>query len=376
VDEDAAYVPVSADPVLVVEGSRESHAASLAYNGTYYGVTFTNKLDTRSENTFKGIGRNGETAVVPTPITHVNTDTYGGTILWTGATFATGWDDRRDGDFEIYFNRLNASGEKLAPDARITNAPDFSLGVDMIWNGSEYVLVWRDRRNDPDDYQIFGQRIRANGELIGDNVELTPPGMGTEAPRLAQGTTGLGLIFNAEAADGTREVVFRKISPDLTRLGDLVVVGDRDAVEASIVFNGDRFVLGWHKTSDSGIIGSSIYGAALAESGEILISERPITAPAAFARSHSILPLGDRLILVWAADHDGTFDLYTKMLSNWFDDLSDEQRVTNSPSNAVGPAAAFGPDGDIGVVFDDVRTGSWQAYFTRLTCLPGVTSPD
>jgi hypothetical protein len=42
----------------------------------------------------------------------------------------------------------------------------------------------------------------------------------------------------------------------------------------------------------------------------------------------------------------------------------------------VGPAAAFGPDGDIGVVFDDVRTGSWQAYFTRLTCLPGVTSPD
>ncbi len=59
------------------------------------------------------------------------------------------------------------------------------------------------------------------------------------------------------------------------------------------------------------------------------------------------------------------------MMSNELEVISPRKRITNDSSDTIAPVAVFGPEGDVGVLFDDRRTGSWQVYFTRLTCVAG-----
>ena len=55
-----------------------------------------------------------------------------------------------------------------------------------------------------------------------------------------------------------------------------------------------------------------------------------------------------------------------------FDDLSPltpEMRLTNAPDDSINPIAAFGPDGNVGVLFRDDREGEQAVFFTRLGCV-------
>lgn len=368
VDDGAGYKPAESAPILVAEGEQNSAVGSLAYNGDFYGVAFGTELDSW-ENTFKGLGTDGETIVPATPITDVNADTFTGPLVWTGEIFAAAWEDRRDGDFEIYFNRFDHDGHKLGPDVRVTNAPDFSLRPTMVWNGAEFVLAWSDQRNGEGDYRIYGQRIDRQGKLIGDNVELTSQGYNAEAPSLAEGQSTLGVSFNVEV-DGQRRVAFRILSPDLSDGGEVVVLSGDGGVGASTVYNGDRYVVVWSLRNV--VPGDSIHGAAVAEDGTVLIAERPITTAAPFARSESILPLGDRLLLVWAEDQTGNYELYAKMLDANLDELSPATRITSGGYDVANPVAAFGPNGDVGILFEGLQSQYWQVYFTKLACAVNV----
>jgi hypothetical protein len=366
VDEDAAFVATGAEPVLVSENAREASGGGIAYNGDFYGVVFSDK-DESWQNTFKGLDAFGGTRIPQQGVTLVNTDSFTGPLVWTGRVFATAWEDRRDGDFEVYFNRLDADGNKLGADVRITNAPEFSLHPDLLFNGSEYVVVWSDERNGSGDFRIYGQRVSVDGTLLGENVELTPGGLDAQGPSIAEGQSSLGLLFNIEGPSG-RQTAFRTLSTDMSPASDLIVLGAQNAVQGSVVFNRDRYVAVWHLRDVQP--GDAVYGAAIAEDGTVLIPETRLTDSAAFALSGSILPLGDRLLIVWSEWRDDGYDLFTRMLTADLAPLTVAEQVTFSNADAVGPAAAFGPDGDVGIVYEDARSGSWQVYFTRLSCLP------
>ena len=117
--------------------------------------------------------------------------------------------------------------------------------------------------------------------------------------------------------------------------------------------------------------GDAIWGTTISEEGNILQSERPITSGATFARTQTLLSLGDRALLTWADDRDGNYELYSKMLGLDLQELSPRQRITFNASDTLSPTTTFGPDGDVGVLFDDRRSGSWHVYFTRLVCQAG-----
>jgi hypothetical protein len=74
--------------------------------------------------------------------------------------------------------------------------------------------------------------------------------------------------------------------------------------------------------------------------------------------------------LVFADDKDQNvgYELYAKQLSRDLVPLEAELRLTFAKGDSVGPLAAFGPSGDIGVLFDDYRDGYAHVYFARLGC--------
>jgi Putative metal-binding motif/Dictyostelium (slime mold) repeat len=367
VDDNMRYSPTSGADVLVSSGNnQQGGSAGLAYNGKLYGATYGSQFQ-HWRNEFKGLLSDGTISVPETPITDVDNDSFSGPIVWTGAMFGTVWEDRRNGNYEIYFNRLDPHGKKLAADVRITDAGGFSLHPYLVWNGLQFLVVWDDTRS---NYAaLYGQRIDVDGKPIGHNMALTGPTLNAESPVLAKGTTTLGMAFNnGDATDERIELMLLK--PDLTPLPNppVVLAGD-GGTPPVIVFNKDRYVVAW--ATRNTVPGDAIWAASVDETGKIVTPATRVTSGANFARTPSLLALGDRLLMVWADDHDGNYELYTKMLAPDLSELWPRQRITNDPHDTFNPIPAFGPQGDVGILFDDDRSGNWQSYFTHLVCQAG-----
>jgi len=368
IDDNFGYSVGPGTPVRVSsQDFSRATRAGFAYNGSHYGLTLTGKQENWN-GFFKAVDAQGNEEVEELPIAHVNAASYAGGLIWTGSMFATAWEDaRQDTNYEIYFNLLDPDGEKLMADLRVSNADDFSLHPQVTWNRTEFVVLWDDRRFDPDT-RLFGQRIDASGALVGANVQLTPEMARAEYPAAAAGERRLGLAFTSLEGNFEVHAKFRSMSLDLADLGPIVDLSAVDANNPNVVYADGRFIVTWDRKTQSTAPGPSIYGAVLSEDGELLVSERAITDAAPFARSHTTLSLGDRILLVWAEEGGGAYDLYFKLLSPTLAELAPRTRITTGPSDSLAPALAVGAAGDVGILFNNLQTGAPQVYFMRLLC--------
>jgi hypothetical protein len=303
-------------------------------------------------------------------MTDINSETYAGGLLHNGSYFESSWEDaRQDGNYEIYFNRFDSNGKKLGPDLRVTNAPNFSLHSSAAWNGVESILVWDDRRFEGpsgDDVRLFGQRVNFDGSLIGGNVQLTPAGTLAEYPAIALGVSKIGIVFASQVGNAVHAKFFTTAA-DLTLPSKLVDVGTTDVQNPSLAYANGHFLLAWERYGVNGPE-SAIYGALVDETGNVLAPEQPLTSGATFARSFALLSLGERVLMVWADDHDGNYELYWQMLDSNLQVTVPRQRLTHTPSDTLDPATSFGPNGDIGILYDDWATGARETYFLSMGC--------
>lgn len=376
VDNGALFSTRDAPPLLLSDGAEQGSPGGLTFSdgASVYGAVFTQRLGA-SRNTFKSITPGQLGAGPAVAVAEVNNDTFAGPIVGRGSIFATAWEDRRDDDYEIYFNRLNTRGEKLAPDLRVTSAPGFSLRPSLLElptaTSREYLLAWEDER-DGGGGRIYGQRLDGSGAPLGGNGELTPLGLDPTAPNLVAGTTRVGLLYNQAAGEG-RGLGFTSFDFQLGDQTSLVSVDAQNPDAATITANAGRFIVAWHVVLNDSRPGSQIWGTVLSETGETLVGTRPLTEPAEFARYHSLVPLGDRLILFWSEWRGNTYAIYSRELGVNLDVIDDARLVTPPGEEAYAPLATFGPFGEIGVLFTGRpgNSGQPQVLFTSISCDAG-----
>jgi hypothetical protein len=374
VDDDSGYGPAGDSPVLVSSGNfNQANPGSISHNGSLYGVTFAGERDSWG-NYFKGLSASGSTLIDQTPITNVIGTAFTGPLVWTGGMFGTAWSDRRQGmSYEVWFNRLDAKGKKLGPDVRVSDARGFSLDPVLLWNGNEFLIVWSD--DSEGSFRVYGQRISATGELRGEVQGLTETSMSAESPSLAEGQNGLGLAFTLTGGRSVRQVAARVLGPTFGNPSEIVILGQSDSVEPVISFSRDRYVVVWEKKTAAARPGNAIWGATLTERGQVLDPERRLTSGTSgtdFARSPTVLPLGDRVLLIWSqSPAAGRYKLFGKMLSASLEELSPAIPIETGSGDSLYPSATFGPNGDVGVIFGDNQSGDWQVYFARLVCGAG-----
>jgi hypothetical protein len=303
--------------------------------------------------------------------TFQNADSAGGPIVWVGDRYGIAWQDRRDGDYEIYFSVLKADGGKAFPDTRLTFAPGFSVNVDLAWNGTEFIVVWQDDRQG--FFEVMAQRVSVDANPIGSNVTLSlPEGFEDEAPTVASGQGTLGVAW-ANGQAGIQVLRFRSFEQTtLEPKSEVITVSDgmSEAVYPSLVWNEDRYVLTWFDRS--GPV-KAIFATSIDEDGNVLTPPTAVSQPgAARSRYPTMLPLGDRLLFVYADDRDNNngYELYTRMVTAALSPLTPEVRLTSEPFDSIKPIATFGPEGNVGILFrDDRLDGKDHVWFTRLACL-------
>ena len=371
VDDNASFIPLSGAEQRISGDIAPSGTGGLAWSGDSYAAAYWG-TDGGLSVYLSTITPTGDVISPPgeQPITLVNADASGGPLVWVGDRYGLAWQDRRSGSYEVFFTILDSSGAKKHADTQLTFAEGFSVNVSLTWNMSEFVVVWQDDRFGP--FNIFAQRVSVDGVPIGSNAQLTN-GLGNEAPSAAAGFSTLGVASGLGDAS-SNVIAFQTFALDLVgpaspevRLTD----GSTEAVYPMAVWNKDRYVIAWYDRTASP---AGIYAATVSEEGQILTPAKPVTFPgAARSRYPFLRPLGDRVLLVYSDDRDMNqgYEIYSRMLSPTLDPLTPELRVTSAPRDSIYPIAAFGPQGNVGILFRDDRELTQNVYFTRLGCVAG-----
>jgi hypothetical protein len=372
VDDGAEYVPLQEDATRISSSAVvPAGPGGVAFDGETYMSIYTgtsggfDMYQTRIDGLGQPIAPNEE------KFTFQNADSAGGPITWIGDRYGVAWQDRRDGDYEAYFTLLRSDGAKVVPDTRLSFAPGFSVNVSMTWTGNEFVVAWQDRRDGT--FKIYAQRVSVDGIPVGGNVPLTAAGpLDDEAPVVAAGNASVGLAF-ANGFAGTQLIRFRTYHQGtLEPRSSLIDLSDglSEAVYPTIAWNGDRYVVAWFDRTGPT---KAIFATTIDEDGNVLTPVTALSSPGGFrSRYPQLMPLGDRLLVLFADDRDGNmgYELYSRMVSAQLQPLGAEQRLTFATFDSIYPIATFGPDGDVGILFrDDRDNGVHHVWFTRLGCV-------
>jgi hypothetical protein len=117
-------------------------------------------------------------------------------VVWHGS----GLLNSPDNFFEIYGRRISRIGKEIGSEFRISHTTDLgkvntnfvrsSSQADVAWNSAnnEYLIIWKGM-GEPEDVvktEIYGQRLKANGELLGRYFRISH-------------TTDQGINFNANS---------------------------------------------------------------------------------------------------------------------------------------------------------------------------------
>lgn len=369
IDDGARYHGVDETPQrLSHRDDTTSGAAGLSSDGERWGVTLWGETG-RREFRFLGVSARGALQEEK-QLTNHNGGSYGGPLVWTGAFYGVAWpDNRQDANVEMYFNRLDRYGDKLGPDLRLTYSPDFSVNPSINYDGNEFLVFWSDYQGGTS--ALWVQRISLEGELIGEMNRVSPEGVWAEGYSLDFSDTRLGASI--ESFDSYETGTLNFLTKDREFLGDATYVYVDSYPESHQTrFVGDRFITVWTRifpNPDGLVLDQYVWGASFDDFGNTLVAPTPLTSGTANVRSVALLSLGDRALLFWSDDSAGNFELYVKTIDRNLDELTPPERLTFAEGHSWGPAAAFGPNSQVGVVFDDHRDGgAAQAYMLRLAC--------
>jgi hypothetical protein len=379
VDDNATFVPDGLQPVRVsTTDFSYADPSGLAWSGEQYVAVYTSGQGKRILTT--GLTPFGE-KIPPgdTKLTDVDADSFGGPIVWIGDRYGAVWQDRRFENYEIFFTLLNDKGEKAIPDVRLTSAGGFSIYPSIGWNGNEFVVAWQDERDLDGFYNVYAQRVDVSGVPIGDNVALTSDiqGFGNEAPWIGVGDTSVAITWGVGGTD-FRFVQFQTFTPDLQPIMPAPISltdGSTNTRGQFVIWNETNYVVAWHDESSAN---KAVYAAIVEPDGTVTVPATPISSPPPGARSRypNLKAYGNRVLVVYQDNRDGNdgYELYARMVDEKLQPITPEERITFWAKDSTGPITAFGPEGSVGVLFQDYDQQSLQqqVFFTRLGCVAGT----
>jgi hypothetical protein len=199
--------------VRITNNIWESGYPSLAWADAIneYGLSWHDKRDGNYEIYFARISAGGTKIGSDVRITNATNSSGEPSLVWADSVYGVSWGDYRDGNLEIYFTRISASGSKIGGDNRVTNFAGESEDPSLTWTGFEYGVSWRDRRDG--NREIYFARISAGGEKIGIDLRITSDANWSTLPSLAWTGTEYGVSWT-DNRDGYWEIYFARIGCD------------------------------------------------------------------------------------------------------------------------------------------------------------------
>ncbi len=288
---------------------------------------------------------------------------YVPSLVWTGSEFGIGWEDYREGNGEIYFVRLDLVGNKIGTDVRVTFDGNDSWYPSLIWTGYEYGVSWCDVRNG--NFEIYFARLDSLGNKIGSDIRVTEASSDSYIPSLVWNGEGYAISW-IDYRDGNGEVYFVRVDASGSKIGsDVRVTYDgAESYSPSLTWTGSAYGILWEEYRDGN---AEIYSAILDPAGNKIGTDRRVTENVSESYAPSLEWTGSEYGVSWHDFREGNGEVYFARLDASGNKVSSDVRITIDESSSGYPLLIW-TGNEYAVSWQDGRDGNNEIYFARVSC--------
>ena len=294
----------------------------------------------------------------PRQVSSSGAGAYEASITRTPNGFAVAWFDTRDGNADIYFRTLDASGEPSGPEHRLTSDPQLSYEADIQSVNDRFAVAWYDKASDGKLQAKLGLSS-PDGKLLWTNTLSSAQRNGRNTIVRVAGMR----LFAAwlEDVDAEKSEVW----------GGWWDLEGKPVVEPRLLAPAGRTTYNLNAAIDSSNTAWLVFDAKAGTKAEELFvvmddkasaSVFPLTEDDGKASKYPDLAIaGKRAALAWYDERDGNQEVYVSVTS--IGDLGGRPlRVTNTPGHSIGAYVAWNGD-RVGLAWSDDSEGQPEIYF-------------
>jgi len=151
-------------------------------------------------------------------------------IVWNGSDFGIVWQDSRNGKNEIWFARINESGNFVISPMRIGTLFGDSTLPDIAWASGMYSVVFLNNSTGKDS--VYGMIVDQQGNVTSEKLISASSGK-AGAPRIMAEPSGLAIVWT-DNSPGETEIFFTKTDFSLNPVIPLPIQVTQCAIGADL----------------------------------------------------------------------------------------------------------------------------------------------
>ncbi len=285
--------------------------------------------------------------------------------------FIVTWEDRRNGNADIYARRYDPSGDPLGSDFKVNDdakstdhfLPD--IGMDASGN---FVIIWTDTRNG--NHDIYAQRYDSSGSPLDSNFKVNVNSNSTFqwVTAIAMDSSGAFVIAWEDDHNGDPDIYAQRYSSSGTPLDSNFKANDdagsREQLFPDIAIHGSGdFVITWQDYRSGN---PDIYGQRYNSSGQALGSNFKVNDDAGFASQYYPAVVMDDLgnfTITWQDYRNGKYDIYAQRYDPYGNPLGSNLKVSDDygTDSQFYPNIASDSYGNFVIVWQDFRNGIFNS---------------
>lgn len=339
--------PQRAAPAIDLAVTPGCTRASIAWNGTHYGVAWQQASPLGTSVWFVRVHAAGERAGAPIRVSEDGFRVGYPTALWNGANWSVLFDASwGEGEGDIHQARVDVRGAMVSAPWRMTRGPRDDIATAIASNGQGFGLAWIAREEGGRRHVLYGMSLDRWDAPRGQAVRLVDTAFTLGAPTVAW--TGEEWAFTCVSARGEVKAVdfmrldpgglprgvLRHVSPD--RIGGVDVDGRH-----AVAWDGRSFGVVWSELRDGA---THLYYRRVSPRGNALgpdvrVSEGAVNAgdPALASVAPGVFALAMRV------DRDGVSRAWVRSLQA--DGTASEAHAELQGPDGTGAAPALVFDG-------------------------------
>ncbi len=308
------------------------------------------------------------------------------------------WQDNRDGNWEIYFCKVDSNGTKLVDDTNVSNTSGSSTNPDISIDslGNSY-LTWREGSS------VYFCKLNQSGKVVAGPKSV---GSTEEAPAISTSPIGISSIVWKRLQMTTRTLYFcrmdssgEKIDGDLNIWNTVYPIDIEPDVHtdtdgfSNVVYRRDAgwfdYRLTWCRIDTNGSIthhgyiydsddavwpsiyaNTAAFWVAFQENAQIKWLRDINDAIPIGSAGHSYYPkivvdTSSHSFTVWQDNRNSNWDIYLQEVDDPDIVVGDNIPITEDPADSKSPDISITGEKEWHVVWQDNRDGNWEIYFDR-----------
>ncbi len=280
------------------------------------------------------------------------------------------WHDYREGTSNIYAQLVRANGELIGNNIKVNsteNDEDYTTPDVAVNENNQFLVAWSDKR---DGYKIYGQIIDENGNFVGDNFIISDENIYSyqSQPTIASNGKEFIVAWRDGRYGSMYDIFAQKLDQDGNKIGEnFIVNADSQSVSKyspDIAIKKDSsYIVTWYFYKNGLYTPASI----VRDKNNNILSSQIEVSDSSYSSFNNYYPqtavANSGFVIVWYRIVNSQYNIVGQLLNSKGEKI-DSNFVINDVENSYrySPAVASDSSGNFVVTWYDYRNNYAQVY--------------